>query len=787
MGSSDFTIRSLSTLTNIGAGNDREFIIRFNPSSLGEKTATFIINNNDPDENPYSFDLRGVGTGFPEIRVQGNRNLAPPFEIADNTTDTRAAEGTLFADTDVGSDRTSNFHIHNDGDAPLTLSTPTLTGTGASSFTVVGFSTATLAAGGEANFSVRFSPTSFGTKNATLSFANNDSNENPFNFALSGLGEAPSIRVAGHLPGEPFIDIFNGDALPREVDGTDFGEANVTSTGNGAQREFRITNSGNVNLNIQNATTITGPAASDYDISGLFAGNPFVEIKAGESQTFTITFDPTTTGDRDALVSIASNDSNEDPYTFALTGIGIGNPEIRVRGTRPLEPLVEIDDNTTSTRRAEGTLFADTNVGSSRLSNFTIYNDGDGALTFNTPTLTGTGASSFAFLNFSIAPLAPGEERDFNVRFTPTSLGIKDATLSFGNNDSDENPFNFALSGLGTGPEMEVRGGGANFSFIISDGDTNPRSVDGTLFGDINPNQGSQVVPFQICNLGDENLVISSTTVTGTNSSDFTVRELGGFLGIFNPTISPGEERVFEVVFDPTASGTRNATIQLNNNDADEDPYTFAVRGFGQDPGLTPEARVTSSDGLTIANGDTTPRAADGTDFGSLTVGDSNLTRTFNIHNDGDADLEVAGVIVNNALYTNTTPATIPEGESRTFTITLEPSLAGQQDGVVSIFTNDPTASSFTFSITADVQVADGDLAITEFEIDGDDANVTFTSIPGETYSIKKSTTLETGSWNTVPGHGDIAGSATPQTINLMDVIDPDNDPKAFFRLERNP
>ncbi len=62
----------------------------------------------------------------------------------------------------------------------------------------------------------------------------------------------------------------------------------------------------------------------------------------------------------------------------------------------------------------------------------------------------------------------------------------------------------------------------------------------------------------------------------------------------------------------------------------------------------------------------------------------------------------------------------------------------------------------------------------------------TFTSIPGETYSIKKSTTLQSNSWNTVPGYGNIVGSSTPQTINLLNVIDITNDPKAYFRLEKN-
>lgn len=41
------------------------FLIRFSPSSVGIKTATLTINSNDPDENPISIDLHGLGNTLP--------------------------------------------------------------------------------------------------------------------------------------------------------------------------------------------------------------------------------------------------------------------------------------------------------------------------------------------------------------------------------------------------------------------------------------------------------------------------------------------------------------------------------------------------------------------------------------------------------------------------------------------------------------------------------------------------------------------------------------------------
>ena len=785
----DFQISSLSTFTNIGAGNDRDFIITFNPGSTGVKTATFIIDNNDPNENPYSFSLRGQGFGFPDLRVRGRRNTIGNFltEIFDNDVTPRSTDGTLFNDTEVGETTEMLVELSNDGDDTLDFTaTPSITGPDANQFSFVGLNTNDLLPGASRTFVVRFAPTSFGTKNATVNLFSNSSGENTFNFLIRGLAEAPEIQIAGHLPGQAFVNIADGDTSPREIDGTDFGDTNVT--GSTAQREFLVINSGNIPLNIEGTTTITGPAAADFDISQLFAGNPFVDIDAGNSQTFIITFNPSTTGARNAIISIANNDPDEDPYTFAVTGVGIGEPDLRVRGRRNTfgNFLTEIFDNDITPRSADGTLFNSTEAGETTEMLVELSNDGDGALDFTaTPSITGPDADQFSFVGLNTSDLLPGDERTFVIRFAPTSFGTKNATINLFTNSPGEATFNFSIQGPAEAPEIEIRGGGSGFSFPIADGDSTPRNEDGTLFGELNPNQGTLTVPFQIRNTGNSLLVINNATVTGTHAGDFTVRPVSG--GFYNLLIPQGEEIIFEVAFDPSTTGTRNAIINIFTNDFDEDLYTFAVRGIGQDPGLVPEIEVTSVGGVPIANGDTSPRTSDGTDLGTLTIGGATVTRTFNILNEGDADLEINALVVNNTLYTNTTPTTIAPDQSRTFTITFDPSEAGIQNGTVSIFTNDPTSSSYTFAITAEVLETEENLAVTGFEINGRNANITFTSNPGETYSIQMNTTLIPSDWDTVPGFGNISGSSSPQSFQLSDVIAPETNPRAFFRLQRNP
>ncbi|MFN0126337.1 MAG: SMP-30/gluconolactonase/LRE family protein [Verrucomicrobiales bacterium] len=82
---------------------------------------------------------------------------------------------------------------------------------------------------------------------------------------------------------------------------------------------------------------------------------------------------------------------------------------------------------------------------------FAIYNTGGGHLTGLTATLEGPHASDFTVL---APPAATVPARDgstlMTIRFTPSALGQRQATLQLGNNDPDEGPFTILLQGSGT-------------------------------------------------------------------------------------------------------------------------------------------------------------------------------------------------------------------------------------------------------------------------------------------------------------------------------------------------
>lgn len=124
-----------------------------------------------------------------------------------------------------------------------------------------------------------------------------------------------------------------------------------------------------------------------------------------------------------------------------------------------------------------------------------------------------------------------------------------------------------------TGPEINVKGNDVD---IVS-GDTTPSTADHTDFGSVLVDGGSVTRTFTIENKGTANLLLNGNPVvqiSGTNASDFSV--------VSNPstTIAAGGSTTFQIKFDPSSTGTKTATVNIPNNDADENPYTlqFKVR-----------------------------------------------------------------------------------------------------------------------------------------------------------------------------------------------------------------
>lgn len=140
-----------------------------------------------------------------------------------------------------------------------------------------------------------------------------------FNAGTSGQPPSAEIAVSGNSQ-----SITSGDTTPDTADHTDFGS--VTAAGSGTVvRTFTVSNSGGVALNLTGnpKVAISGTNAADFSVTA----QPSSSLAALTGSTsFQVTFNPSAVGLRSATLSLANNDSDEDPFTFAIQGTGENSP-----------------------------------------------------------------------------------------------------------------------------------------------------------------------------------------------------------------------------------------------------------------------------------------------------------------------------------------------------------------------------------------------------------------------------------------------------------------------------
>jgi hypothetical protein len=249
------------------------------------------------------------------------------------------------------------------------------------------------------------------------------------------------------------VSIADGDNTPSAADHTDFGNASVA--GGSVVRTFTILNTGGANLNLTAVpkTVIGGANAADFTVTA----QPGTPVAAGGNTTFRVTFAPSAAGLRSATISIANNDTDENPYNFSIQGTGTTAPEMDVQGNG-----ISIADGDNTPSAADYTHFGDANIaGGSVVRTFTIRNVGNADLTLTgspKAVIGGTNAADFTVTSQPASPVAAGGNTTFQVTFKPADAGFRTATLSIANNDADEDPYNFSISGNGVNTNTDGDG-----------------------------------------------------------------------------------------------------------------------------------------------------------------------------------------------------------------------------------------------------------------------------------------------------------------------------------------
>jgi len=264
---------------------------------------------------------------------------------------------------------------------------------------------------------------------------------------------------------------------------------------------------------------------------------------------------------------------------------------------------------------------------------FTIQNFGATPLALTgTPkvAISGQGAADFTVTLNPASPVVVGGSTTFTVRFKPSKPANRTATISIANSTAGENPFTFTIKGIGTGTEINIRSKGIS----IPDGDTTPSLSDGTDFGTQKLKTKISHI-FTIQNLGNTSLNLTGSpkvSVSGPGAADFTIDAFP------SSPVAPSGSTTFTVGFFPTGGGLRKAILSIANNDANENPYTFAIQGTGDAPEISVKGK-----GVVISNGDVTPSLADNTDFGFVTSKNDTVLHIFTIENLGTRPLNLTG------------------------------------------------------------------------------------------------------------------------------------------------
>ncbi|MCD4657810.1 MAG: choice-of-anchor D domain-containing protein, partial [Planctomycetes bacterium] len=353
-----------------------------------------------------------------------------------------------FGRVEVNETLTVIFTVQNNGNTNLKLTGEpmiTILGSDADDFMVSAHPSTPISPGNYTTFRIKFMPTVSKYYSATVSIANNDDDKNPYTFSLTGRGIIIDINVRQDTQNIPsYTGVFDFGSIY-------LGNPSLTLI-------FTIENIGSKILQLTGAPKlikISGSHASLFTIDQTLTTTP---LSPGSSTTFSITFAPTTVGIKTAKISILNDDPDENPYEFTIRGECI-DPEILVLDSKDND----IENNTGEFR------FPDNFQNNAMSETYSIKNLGTTNLRLTgIPIIRITGTTSHVFTvgKKPANSIAPASETTFVIQFKPTNEMEYSATVTFANNDEDENPFTFTIFGVGYIPTFDFNGDGYDYVII---------------------------------------------------------------------------------------------------------------------------------------------------------------------------------------------------------------------------------------------------------------------------------------------------------------------------------
>jgi hypothetical protein len=440
----------------------------------------------------------------------------------------------------------------------------------------------TLPANQSTNFSVTFTPKSSGNQNGTISVTTSASlvassrNGKPTSSVITNVSfrinpSSASARDSGNAnPQTLTIPLTGAGAMPGQLSlmasAVSFGNVQVGSSQTVSET---LINSGSSSVNVSQAV-VTG---AGFSVSGL----PMtLTLGAGQSQTFSLTFTPTSAGSAGGNLAIASDASNS-VLTATLSGAGVASSSV--------------------TANPSSLNFGTVSMGSSQTLPQTLTNSGSAIVTISQATVAGTGYS-VSGPNLPVV-LASGHSVAFNVRFTPTTGGSAGGNLSITSNASNPS-LSIPLSGAG-----------------VTSGSLTA-TASSLSFGSVQVGN-SQTLSETLTNTGVSNVTITAATTAVSYSIS----------GMSLPaTLAAGQTTSFNVTFTPTTAGSAGGNLSITSN-ASNPSLSIPLSGIGATPGsLSATASSLSFGSVQVGNSQTLSETLSNSGGSSLTVTQANVTGT---------------------------------------------------------------------------------------------------------------------------------------------------------------
>ena len=510
---------------SITGGDSEEFSFSNLPSTVtagGKETLDVTYSPSQVETDNATLEIQHDGRNTPSpvgISLEGNAQQVPRIEVSPDNYD--------FGETPIGNAPTKDFTVEEDGgDSDLTINSTDISGDAEFNITQDISDGTTIPANGSETMTVEYTPQTAGTTNtATLTINSDADNEPTFDVPLEGKAKAvPSIDVDPE--GQQDLGTIPADES--------------------ASQQYTISE----NSSEQQVNTSVGFAQnpSDWSIQGAPSS-----VSAGGSESFKVTFDPSTSGQQNVTLEIQHDATNtSSPVTRDLTA------EATQESTISVNPS---DGGTLDF----GSIIEDETSGGS----VTISETG-GSNGFNVSSFSVSG-NAFNITSSTPSSISASGSETVNIEFDPPSEGNYNESFTFSHDaaagDSDQSvtiTFSGTAESVSTISTTPSDGGTLTLSATAGNSDSDTITV-----SEVGGGEGFDVTSW---NLNENSSSGSEFNVSNSPGSSFSV--------------SAASAKDFTIEYQPNDDTDDSGTFEISHNAADgpSSPITIDISGSSSAP-----------------------------------------------------------------------------------------------------------------------------------------------------------------------------------------------------------